>query len=69
MPQRAHRFKINCCLKVRNARLNLALPISGYLLESIESLPEMFVYVLLTKHFLNFMNFFWDFFGKIVDLC
>ena len=27
--QRAHIFKANCCLKVHNAHLKLALPISG----------------------------------------
>ena len=29
MPQRAHAFKVNCCLKVHNEHLKLLLPISG----------------------------------------
>ena len=30
MPQRARTFKVNCCLKVHNAHLNLLSPILGY---------------------------------------
>ena len=30
MPQGAHTFKVNCCLKVHNAHLKLLTPISGY---------------------------------------
>ena len=30
MPQRAHTFKVNWCLKVHNAHLKLLSPISGY---------------------------------------
>ena len=29
MPQRAHIFKVDCCLDVHNAHLKLLLPISG----------------------------------------
>ena len=29
IPQRAHIFKVNCCLKVHNVHLKLASPISG----------------------------------------
>ena len=35
MPQCAHTYQVNCCLKVHNAHLKLLSPISGY-----DTLPE-----------------------------
>ena len=50
MPQRARTFKVNCCLEVHNAYLELLSPISGYGNEL--TVPDL--YLLLVHQLLCF---------------